>query len=359
MDFSDKLDHIEVSFQELEDKMADPAIASDPQALQKLAKEHSELSEIVRVYREYKQINVSIQEAKELIASGDKEMMELAHEEISEKEPLIEKYLEELKLLLLPKDPNDEKSVIVEIRGGAGGDEAALFAANLFRMYSRFAERQRWQVEIMSSNITGIGGYKEIAFRVDGKGAFSQLKYESGVHRVQRVPVTESGGRIHTSTATVAVLPEAGDVDVEIRNEDLKIDTYRASGAGGQHVNMTDSAVRITHVPTGIVVTCQDERSQIKNRAKAMNLLRTKLYDMELSRMQNAQAQERRGQIGTGDRSERIRTYNYPQNRITDHRINLTLYKLDSYLDGDLYEMIESLVVADQTERLKMIESKH
>lgn len=358
MEFTDKLEQIELSFVKLEERMAEPSVASDPTLLQKLAKEHSDLSDIVRTYREYKKINNAIEEARELIASGDKEMIELAHEEISEKEPQLAQYSEELKFLLLPKDPNDEKSVIVEIRGGAGGEEAALFAANLFRMYSRFAERQRWHVEIMSSNVTGIGGYKEIAFRVDGKGAFSQLKYESGVHRVQRVPVTESGGRIHTSTATVAVLPEAEDVDVEVNNDDLKIDTYRSSGAGGQHVNMTDSAVRITHLPTGIVVTCQDERSQIKNRAKAMNLLRTKLYDMELHRMQNEQAQERRGQIGTGDRSERIRTYNYPQNRITDHRINLTLYKLDSYLDGDLFEMIEALELADQTERLKMLETK-
>jgi peptide chain release factor 1 len=358
MEFTDKLEQIELSFIRLEERMADPAVASDPTLLQKLAKEHSDLSDIVRTYREYKKINNAIEEARELIASGDKEMIELAHEEISEKEPQLAQYSEQLKFLLLPKDPNDEKSVIVEIRGGAGGEEAALFAANLFRMYSRFAERQRWHVEIVSSNITGIGGYKEIAFRVDGKGAYSQLKYESGVHRVQRVPVTESGGRIHTSTATVAVLPEAEDVDVEVNNDDLKIDTYRSSGAGGQHVNMTDSAVRITHLPTGIVVTCQDERSQIKNRAKAMNLLRTKLYDMELHRMQNEQAQERRGQIGTGDRSERIRTYNYPQNRITDHRINLTLYKLDAYLDGDLFEMIEALEIADQTERLKMLETK-
>lgn len=358
MEFTDKLEQIELSFVRLEERMADPAVASDPTLLQKLAKEHSDLSDVVRTYREYKKIKHAIEDARDLIASGDKEMIELAHEEISEKEPQLAQYSEELKFLLLPKDPNDKKSVIVEIRGGAGGEEAALFAANLFRMYSRFAERQRWHVEIMSSNITGIGGYKEIAFRVDGKGAYSQLKYESGVHRVQRVPVTESGGRIHTSTATVAVLPEAEDVDVEVNNDDLKIDTYRSSGAGGQHVNMTDSAVRITHLPTGIVVTCQDERSQIKNRAKAMNLLRTKLYDMELNRMQNEQAQERRGQIGTGDRSERIRTYNYPQNRITDHRINLTLYKLDSYLDGDLFEMIESLEMADQTERLKMLETK-
>ena len=358
MDFTDKLDQIETSFQELEERMAMPSVASDPQILQKLSKEHADLAEVVNTYREYRKVKNAITEAKDLIASGDREMTELAREEITEKEPLLEKYEEKLKLLLIPKDPHDEKSVILEIRAGAGGEEAALFAANLFRMYSRFAERQRWHIEIMSSNVTGIGGYKEIAFKVDGKGAYSQLKYESGVHRVQRVPVTESGGRIHTSTATVAVLPEAEDVDIEIRSEDLKIDTYRSSGAGGQHVNMTDSAVRITHLPSGIVVTCQDERSQIKNRAKAMSFLRTKLYNMELSKKHDEEAQARRGQIGTGDRSERIRTYNYPQNRITDHRVNLTLYKLDSYLDGDLFEMIQALEIADQTERLKMLESQ-
>ena len=250
---------------------------------------------------------------------------------------------------------NDDKSVIIEIRGGAGGEEAALFSANLFRMYTRFAERQRWKTEVISGSETGIGGFKEIVFRVDGTGAFSMLKFESGVHRVQRVPETEASGRIHTSTATVAVLPEAADVDVEIRSEDLKIDTYRSSGAGGQHVNMTDSAVRITHLPSGIVVTCQDERSQIKNRAKAMQFLRTKLYDAELQRQNAEMAAERKGQVGTGDRAERIRTYNFPQNRLSDHRINLTLYKLDQILDGDLYELISMLSEADQAEKMKYL----
>ena len=252
-------------------------------------------------------------------------------------------------------DPNDEKSVIMEIRGGAGGEEAALFSANLYRMYSRFCEREGWRIEIIQSNETGIGGLKEVIFKIDGRGAYSKLKFESGVHRVQRVPMTEAGGRIHTSTSTVAVLPEVEDVDVDIRTEDLKIDTYRSSGAGGQHVNMTDSAVRITHLPTGIVVTCQDERSQIKNRAKAMMYLRAKLYGLEKEKQAEEQAEERRGQIGSGDRSERIRTYNYPQNRITDHRIGLTLYKLDQYLDGDLYEMIDAMTMADQTERLQKL----
>ena len=257
---------------------------------------------------------------------------------------------------MLPKDPNDDKSVIVEIRAGTGGEEAALFAGDLFRMYSLFAESNGWGIEVLNTNETGIGGYKEVVFRIDGQGAYSQLKFESGVHRVQRVPVTESSGRIHTSTATVAVLPEAEDVDIEVRQEDLKIDTYRASGAGGQHVNMTDSAVRITHLPTGLVVTCQDERSQIKNRIRAMNFLRAKLYDLELRQQQEKMAAERKGQVGTGERSERIRTYNFPQNRVTDHRIGLTLHRLDSMLEGDLQEMISALVMADQAEKLRSME---
>jgi peptide chain release factor 1 len=280
-------------------------------------------------------------------------MEELARSDVEELEEALIQDEDLLRRLLLPRDPNDEKSVIMEIRGGAGGDEAALFAGDLFRMYTRFAERQGWRVEVMTLSETGIGGMKEAIFRMDGLGAYSKLKFESGVHRVQRVPVTEASGRIHTSTATVAVLPEVDDVEVEVRNEDLKIDTYRASGAGGQYVNMTDSAVRITHEPTGLVVTCQDERSQLKNRVKAMKLLRARLYDLELQKQQNQQAAERRGQVGTGDRSERIRTYNFPQNRVSDHRIGLTLHKLDLLLEGDLDEMIQALTMADQAARLQ------
>lgn len=355
MELIDKLKEIEASYKELEEKMADPAVANDPQEMQRLGRKHVELAPIVDVFSRYEAALKGVADAKEMIAGEDEEMKELAEEELSKLEEGIPKLEHEIRVLLLPKDINDEKSVIIEIRGGAGGEEAALFSADLFRMYTRFAERQRWKTEIISGNETGIGGYKEIVFRVDGSGAFSMLKYESGVHRVQRVPETETSGRIHTSTATVAVLPEAAEVDVEIRTENLKIDTYRASGAGGQHVNMTDSAVRITHLPSGIVVTCQDERSQIKNRAKAMQFLRTKLYDAELQRQNAEMAAERKGQIGTGDRAERIRTYNYPQNRVSDHRINLTLYKLDQILDGDLYELIRMLSEADQAEKLKLL----
>ncbi|MDN5318648.1 MAG: peptide chain release factor 1 [Thermovirga sp.] len=357
MDLSKKLKEVEETYKEIEKKLADPQYISDPKELQKLAKKHATLEEIVQTYRQYKEVVDRISEARSLLHASDKELAEMAQEELRELEPEEERLTERLKVLLLPKDPNDDKSVIMEIRAGAGGDEAALFAGDLYRMYTRFAERKGWNTEIMTMHETGIGGYKEVVFRIDGVGAYSQLKYESGVHRVQRVPVTESSGRIHTSTATVAVLPEAEDVDVEIREEDLKIDTYRASGAGGQHVNMTDSAVRITHLPTGIVVTCQDERSQIKNRAKAMKLLRAKLLDNEIQKQTAELAAERKGQIGTGDRSERIRTYNFPQNRVTDHRIGLTLYKLDQMLDGDLDEMISALIIADQSEKLKALES--
>ena len=355
MELMDKLREIEKSYKEIEARMAEQEVANDPQEMQSLGKKHVDLTPIVDAFMQYEAVMVGIKDAEEMISGDDREMAELAKEEI----PLLESQAEELekqiRILLLPKDINDDRSVIIEIRGGAGGDEAALFAANLFRMYTRFAERQRWKTEIISGSETGIGGYKEIVFRIDGTGAYSSLKFESGVHRVQRVPETEASGRIHTSTATVAVLPEAADVDIEVRTEDLKIDTYRASGAGGQHVNMTDSAVRITHLPTGIVVTCQDERSQIKNRAKAMQFLRTKLYDAELQRQNAEMAAERKGQVGTGDRSERIRTYNYPQNRISDHRINLTLYKLDQIMDGDIYELIRALSDADQAEKLKML----
>jgi peptide chain release factor 1 len=355
MDLLSKLQEIERSFKEIEERMAMPGVASDPQQMQELGRKHSELAPVVEAFMEYEAVVKAIKEAEEMANGDDDEMAQLAVEELAVLKGRLPELERHIQLLLLPKDINDDKSVIIEIRAGAGGDEAALFAADLFRMYTRFAERERWKTELISSNETGIGGYKEVIFRVDGVGAFSSLKYESGVHRVQRVPETEASGRIHTSTATVAVLPEAGEVDVEIRPEDLKIDTYRASGAGGQHVNMTDSAVRITHLPTGIVVTCQDERSQIKNRAKAMQFLRTKLYDAELQRQNAAMAAERKGQVGTGDRSERIRTYNYPQNRLTDHRINLTLYKLDQILDGDIYELIRALSEADQAEKLKLI----
>jgi peptide chain release factor 1 len=357
MDIESKLLTIERDYLEVERRMADPAITSNLKELQSLGKKHAQLEPVVEKFRRYRSIRQSISEAKELLKSGDAEVEILAAEEIASLEPKIDGFEEELKLLLLPKDPNDEKSVIVEVRAGTGGEEAALFASDLYRMYNRFCERQRWRMEVLDSNETGIGGYKEIIFRIDGGGAFSKLKFESGVHRVQRVPATEASGRIHTSAATVAVLPEVDDVEVEIRPEDLKIDTYRSSGAGGQHVNMTDSAVRITHLPSGIVVTCQDERSQIKNRARAMSYLKTKLYDMELQKQTAEQASDRRGQVGSGDRSERVRTYNYPQNRVTDHRINVTLYKLDAYMDGDLYELIDAMTLAEQTERLHNLET--
>ena len=275
--------------------------------------------------------------------------------ELSESEALLEEYENELKILLVPKDPNDEKNVIIEVRGGAGGDEAALFAGDLFRMYSRYAERRGWKTSLMSSNETGVGGYKEVSFMIKGKGAYSRLKYESGVHRVQRIPTTESGGRIHTSTATVAVLPEVEDVEIDINPEDVRVDVFRASGNGGQCVNTTDSAVRLTHIPTGEVVSCQDEKSQLKNKEKAMKVLKARLYDKALAEQQKGIAAERKSQVGTGDRSERIRTYNFPQGRVSDHRINLTLYKLDSFIDGDLDEMIDALITVDQTEKMSSI----
>lgn len=355
MDLTAKLREVEQSYKDIEIKMADPDIANNPQEMQQLARKHSELAPVVDAFQKYERVVQGIKDAKEMIHCGDPEMSELAKEELSILEDKLPGLEHELQVLLLPKDINDDRSVIIEIRAGAGGDEAALFAANLYRMYSRFAERERWKTELMSSSETGIGGYKEIVFRIDGVGAFSNLKFESGVHRVQRVPTTEASGRIHTSTATVAVLPEAAEVDIEVRTEDLKIDTYRASGAGGQHVNMTDSAVRITHLPSGVVITCQDERSQIKNRARAMQFLRTKLYDFELQKQNAQMAAQRKGQVGTGDRSERVRTYNFPQNRLSDHRINLTLYKLDQILDGDIYELIRSLSEADQAEKLKAL----
>ena len=356
MNIEPKLQAIEKEFLDIEERMGDPATASDPRALQDLGKKRAQLEPVVEKYRAYRAAVASIAEARDLLKGGDPEIVELAREELSELEPQIENFEKELTILLLPKDPNDEKSVIVEIRAGVGGDEAALFAADLYRMYTRFCERQRWKIEVIDSSLIGLGGYKEVIFRIDSHGAYSMMKYESGGHRVQRVPVTEASGRIHTSSATVAVMPEVEDIEIEIRPEDLKIDTYRSSGAGGQHVNMTDSAVRITHLPTGIVATCQDERSQIKNRARAMAYLKARLYALEQEKQNAEQASERRGMIGSGDRSERIRTYNFPQNRITDHRINLTLYKLDSYLDGDLFEMIDAMILAEQTQKLEHLE---
>ncbi|MCQ4923165.1 peptide chain release factor 1 [Tissierella carlieri] len=349
----DKLAAIEEKYIELGEKVMDMEVINDRVLFQKLMKEHSDIEPIVFKYREFVETRDNLEEAKEMLRDKlDDEMKELVKEEIKDLETSLEAIEEELRVLLVPKDPNDHKNVIVEIRGGAGGDEAALFSGVLFRMYSRYAERNRWKVEIMSTNEIGIGGFKEVIFMIKGKGAYSRLKYESGVHRVQRVPETEASGRIHTSTSTVAVLPEAEDVDIDIQEKDLKIDIYRSSGAGGQHVNTTDSAVRITHLPTGVVVACQDERSQIKNREKAMKILKTKLYDKLLTDQAAEIAEERKGQVGTGDRSERIRTYNFPQGRVTDHRINLTLYKLDAFVDGDLDEMIDALITSDQAEKL-------
>lgn len=354
MELWNKLEEVENTYRDVESRMSKPEVASNPSEMQVLGKKHVELEPLMEAWTEYKRIVREIDDSREIAAGEpDEEMRAMARDELETLEAERDELEKKIHILLLPKDKDDEKNVVIEIRGGTGGDEAALFAADLYRMYARFAERERWRAEILDANETGIGGYKEIIFRIEGSGVYSKLKFESGVHRVQRVPVTEAGGRVHTSAATVAVLPEAEDVDVEIRSEDLKIDTYRSGGAGGQHVNMTDSAVRITHLPTGVVVTCQDERSQIKNRAKAMGLLRTKLYDAMLRERQDAMAAERKGQVGSGDRSERIRTYNFPQNRITDHRIGLTLHKLDQVMEGDLYELIEALTMADQAEKMK------
>lgn len=350
----DKLSVLEEKYEELNMKVSDPDIIADQANWQKLMKELSDLEPVVEKYKEYMTTKADIEGAKEILeTSNDEEFRELAKMELSEKEDEMEKIQEELKILMLPKDPNDDKNVIVEIRGGAGGDEAALFAGVLFRMYSMYAAHRNWKVEIMSANETGIGGYKEIVFMINGKGAYSRLKFESGVHRVQRVPETESSGRIHTSTATVAVLPEVEDVDVELNLNDVRVDVFRSSGNGGQSVNTTDSAVRLTHVPTGIVISMQDEKSQLKNKEKAFKILRAKLYDIELEKKQKEVAAQRKNQVGTGDRSERIRTYNYPQGRVSDHRINMTLYKLDQFVNGDLDEMIDALITTDQTEKMQ------
>lgn len=349
-----KLNFIEAKYDELSMKISDPSVMANQKEWQKLCKEHADLEEVVTKFKEYKKAEEDIDFNKEIIETeSDKELKEMAQEEL--KELLVDKdrLAEDLKILLLPKDPNDDKNVFVEIRGGAGGDEAALFAANLFRMYTRYAENRRWKVELMSANETDIGGFKEVVFMVKGHGAYSRLKYESGVHRVQRVPDTESSGRIHTSTATVAVLPEVDDVDIDVNPNDLKIDVFRASGNGGQCVNTTDSAVRMTHLPTGLVVSCQDEKSQLKNKEKALKILKARLYEKAEAERSASIAEDRKSQVGTGDRSERIRTYNYPQGRVTDHRIGLTLYKLETFLNGDIDEIIDALITTDQAEKMK------
>lgn len=349
----DKLETLEERFEVLSVKISDPEVIADQDTWRKLCKDHSDLSPIIDKYREYKKLKSTIADDKQMLSDGvEKELEELVKEELAESEKAIETVSDELKILLLPKDPNDEKNVIVEIRGGTGGDEAALFAADLMRMYSMYAETRRWKIDILSSNPTDIGGYKEVCFSIEGQGAYSRLKFESGVHRVQRVPSTESAGRIHTSAVTVAVLPEVEEVEVDINPNDLRIDVFRAGGPGGQCVNTTDSAVRITHIPTGVVVSCQDEKSQHKNKDKAMKILRSRIYDIMEEQRNKEIADERKSQVGSGDRSERIRTYNFPQGRVTDHRINLTLYKLDQILDGALDELIDALITADQSAKL-------
>ena len=349
----DRLDDTLMRYEEMMNQLSEPDVANDPERFKRLMKEQSDLTPIVEAYKEYKQCKQNVEDSLAMLdEESDEEMRELAKEELNESKARIEELEQELKVLLLPKDPNDDKNVIVEIRAGAGGDEAALFAAEIYRMYVHYAESQRWKVETLEMEEIGIGGMKSVNFMITGQGAYSKMKYESGVHRVQRVPETESGGRIHTSTITVAVMPEAEEVDVEIDEKDCRIDVMRASGNGGQCVNTTDSAVRLTHIPTGIVIYSQTEKSQIQNKAKAFALLRAKLYDMECQKAHDAEAEARRSQIGTGDRSEKIRTYNFPQGRVTDHRINLTLYKLDKIMNGDIQEIIDACIAADQAKKL-------
>ena len=349
----DKLEDTLLRFDELLSLLSEPDVANDPKRFQMLMKEQSDLAPIVETYKEYKQCNQNIEDSLAMLQEeSDEELRELAKEELNESKARVEELEQKLKILLLPKDPNDDKNVIVEIRAGAGGDEAALFAAEIYRMYVHYAESRHWKVETMVVEVIGICGMKYVIFMVTGQGAYSVLKYESGVHRVQRVPATESGGRIHTSTITVAIMPEAEDVDVQIDMNDCKFDVFRASGNGGQCVNTTDSAVRLTHIPTGIVISCQDEKSQLKNKEKALKVLRAKLYDLECQKAHDAEAEARRSQVGTGDRSEKIRTYNFPQGRVTDHRIKLTLYKLESIMNGDIQEIIDALIAADQAAKL-------
>ena len=347
----EKLNALSQRMDELEARLAEPGLYDDPGRAAKLLKERNELEPIVQAFRAYRDAQRAQDEALEMLS--DPEMKELAQEELQQAKADLARLEEELKVLLLPKDPNDEKNIFVEIRGGAGGEESALFAADLYRMYTMYADKRGWQTEVMSKSETELGGYKEIVFRVAGDKVYSRLKFESGVHRVQRVPETESQGRVHTSTTTVAVLPEAEEVDFYLDPNDLRIDTFRSSGAGGQHINKTSSAIRITHIPTGTVVECQDERSQHKNRDKAMRVLRSRLYEAEVEKQQAAIAADRKSQVGTGDRSERIRTYNFPENRVTDHRIKLTLYKLEQFLNGDLDEVLDALIAADTAEKLK------
>jgi peptide chain release factor 1 len=352
-----KLEKLSERYKKLEEELSKPEVLRDIERYRKLSREHKELAEIYETFLSYKRTLKEIKEAKDLLRSPDKEIRDLAQEELEKLGRRKAELERRLKVLLIPKDPNDSRNVILEIRAGAGGEEAALFAADLFRMYQKYAEEKGWRVTVLSANRTGLGGFKEVIALVEGEGAYSRLKFESGVHRVQRIPVTESGGRIHTSTATVAVLPEADEGDVEINPQDLRIETFRASGAGGQYVNTTETAVRITHLPTGIVVTCQDERSQFQNKQKALRILRAKLKDYYERKRREEIAKERKEQVGTGERSEKIRTYNFPQNRVTDHRINLTLYKLQDVLDGKLDEIIEALRAKELEERLKLVET--
>ena len=350
----DKLDFILEKYRELEQKVSDPEIINNQPVWQKYIKEMAEMEPIVKAYESYKKMKSDLADAKEIIElEDDEEMREMAKEEAKELEAQLEDAEANMKVLLIPKDPNDDKNVFLEVRAGTGGDEAALFGADLLRMYLRYAERRRWKTEIIEMNDTGIGGVKDATVLIKGKGAYSRLKYESGVHRVQRVPETESSGRIHTSAATIAVLPEVDDIEIKIDPNDIRVDVFRASGNGGQCVNTTDSAVRITHLPSGVVVTCQDEKDQIQNKEKCMRVLKARLYDMELQAQNDKISADRKSQIGSGDRSERIRTYNFPQGRMTDHRINLTLYKLDQFLDGDIDEAIDGMITADQAEKMK------